>query len=382
MNVLNKYQLFFILAHFIYWFKYDKIRGMKIEEQIEKIEKEIRKTPYHKATEHHIGRLRAKLSKLRDQLYQESTRKAGGEGFAIKKQGDATVVLIGFPSVGKSTLLNKLTNAKSKIAPYPFTTLTVIPGMMRYQGGLIQILDVPGLIVGAASGKGKGKQVLSVCRGADLLVLVTEIGKEEQLEQIKKELSQAGVRLDQKPAEIKIKKMNKGGLKIKGLDKTSKLNEKLIKEIAKEFRLVNAEIIIENDPGQEELIDALAGNRVYLPSLSLVNKIDLQDDFKKNKKFFYISAEKEKGLDELRQKIWEKLGLIRIYLRKQGEIDRNEPLILKQGATTKEALRKIHQDLVEEVREVRLWGKSAQHPGQKISLSRNLRDEDILSFSK
>lgn len=356
---------------------------MNIEEHIDKIEKEIRETPYHKATEHHIGRLRARLSQLRDRLYQESVRKSGGgEGFAIKKQGDATVVLIGFPSVGKSTLLNKLTNAKSKIAPYPFTTLTVIPGMMKYKGAMIQILDVPGLIVGAASGKGKGKRVLSVCRGADLLILVTEIDREEQFGQIRDELYQAGVRLDREESEIKIKKAKKGGLKIKGLSKTSKLNQGIIEEIAKEFRLVNGEIIIEGDPNEEELIDALAGNRVYLSSLSVVNKIDLQTKLESRADYLYLGAEKGKGIDELKEKIWEKLSLMRVYLRKEGKVDEDEPLIVRQGATAKEALQKIHEDLAEEVREVKLWGRSAQHQGQKVSLSRSLRDEDILSFSK
>ncbi len=356
---------------------------MNIEEQIEKIEKEIRETPYHKATEHHIGRLRARLSKLKDQLYQESVRKAGGgEGFAIKKQGEATVVLIGFPSVGKSTLLNQLTNAKSKIAPYPFTTLTVIPGMMKYHGALIQILDVPGLIAGAAVGKGKGKQVLSVCRGADLVLLVTEAGEEEKLNQIKDELSQAGVRLDKEKSEIKIKKANKGGLKIKGLSKSSKLSQTTIEAIAKEFRLVNGEIIIEDDLELEDLIDAFAGNRIYLPSLKVVNKMDLQTKPKLRADYLYLSAEKGKGIEELKEKIWEKLDLIRIYLKKEGKVDKEEPLIMKQGATVRDALMKIHQDLIEEVKEVKLWGQSAQHQGQKVSLSQVLKDEDILSFSK
>jgi len=356
---------------------------MNIEEQITKIEKEIRETPYHKATEHHVGRLRARLSQLRDRLYQESTRKAGGgEGFAIKKQGDATVVLIGFPSVGKSTLLNKLTNAKSKIAPYPFTTLTVIPGMMKYKGAMIQVLDVPGLIAGAAAGKGKGKQVLSVCRGANLVLLVTEPGEEKNLNQIKDELSQAGVRLDKERSEIKIKKALKGGLKIKGLNKTSKLSQGIIEEIAKEFRLVNGEIIIEGDPKQEDLIDDLAGNRIYLPSLSVVNKIDLGQDKETVEDLILISAERGEGIEELKEEIWKKLNLMRIFLRKEGKVDEDEPLIMRQGSTVKEALIKIHQDLVEEVKEVKLWGQSAQHQGQKVSLNQSLRDEDILGFSK
>jgi small GTP-binding protein len=290
---------------------------MEIEEQIARIEEEIRETPHHKGTEHHIGRLRARLAQLRDQLYEQSG-KAGsqsGGGFAIRKQGDATVVLIGFPSVGKSTLLNKLTNAQSKIAPYPFTTLTVIPGMMKYKGALIQILDVPGLIAGAASGRGRGRQVLSVSRGADLLILMTEAGQEKQLDLLEKELYQAGVRLNQEQSKIKFKKTEKGGLKIKGLNQSSKINQETIKEVAKQYHLINAEIIISEEPSLDQLIDVIAGNRVFLPSLRLVNKIDKGGDRRSDDEVIFISAEKGEGLEILKEKIWEKLNLMRIYLR-------------------------------------------------------------------
>ncbi|MCK4811929.1 MAG: 50S ribosome-binding GTPase, partial [Methanosarcinales archaeon] len=94
---------------------------MATEDDIQRIEDEIRKTPYNKATSHHIGRLKAKLARYRDEIQKRISSKSGGEGYSIKKSGHATIVMVGFPSVGKSTLLNALTGANAAVAAYEFT---------------------------------------------------------------------------------------------------------------------------------------------------------------------------------------------------------------------------------------------------------------------
>ena len=82
----------------------------------------------------------------------------------MSKSGDARIALVGFPSVGKSTFLSKITKTKSEIAAYSFTTLTAIPGVLEYGGAEIQILDLPGIIEGASEGKGRGRQVISAAK--------------------------------------------------------------------------------------------------------------------------------------------------------------------------------------------------------------------------
>lgn len=163
---------------------------MGILEKIQEIEREISKTQKNKATEYHLGLLKAKLAKYRvricfefllvinltsfpflfqAELLEPSKKGEKGEGFDVLKSGDARVSLIGFPSVGKSTLLSTLTKTESEAAGYEFTTLTCIPGVIEYKGANIQLLDLPGIIEGAAQGKGRGRQVIAVARTADLV---------------------------------------------------------------------------------------------------------------------------------------------------------------------------------------------------------------------
>ena len=143
-------------------------------EKIKEIEAEMARTQKNKATNYHLGTLKAKLARLRNELFVEQSGSSGsgaGEGFDVARNGDARIALIGFPSVGKSTLLGALTATESEAAAYEFTTLTCIPGVMRYKGSKVQVLDLPGIIEGAAHGAGRGKEVIAVARNADAILV-------------------------------------------------------------------------------------------------------------------------------------------------------------------------------------------------------------------
>ncbi|MDI6654655.1 MAG: GTP-binding protein [Candidatus Hydrothermarchaeota archaeon] len=358
-----------------------------VEDRIKAIEEEIRKTPYNKATEHHIGKLKAKLARLLEET-QKRGRKGRIEGYAVRKTGDATAVLVGFPSVGKSTLLNRLTNAASPVAEYDFTTLNVIPGMMEYRGAKIQILDVPGLIRGASSGRGRGKEVLSVVRSADLILLLIDVFNLQQLEVLTRELYDAGIRLDERQPDVKIIKKAQGGVSISSTIELTKLNEATIKALLGEYKIHNADVVIRGDIALEQLLDMVAGNRLYLPSLIILNKIDLvneeylrevQNQLKKE--YLPVSADKGTNLERLRDIIFEKLDFIRTYLRPQGgTADLAEPMILRRGSTIGSACDKIHSDLKRNFRYAQVWGKSAKFNGQKVGLEHVLKDGDIITI--
>ncbi|MFO8110653.1 MAG: GTP-binding protein [Thermoplasmata archaeon] len=357
---------------------------MTIEEEIEAIEEEIRETPYNKATQQHIGRLKAKLAKLKEKQVKQGKGTHSSGGYAIKKEGDATIGLIGFPSVGKSTLLNAITNAKSEVGNYHFTTLDVIPGIMEYNEAIFQILDLPGLVQGAAAGKGRGKEVLSVARVMDLLVLMGDAHRPD-VKAISQELEQMGIRLNKEPPVIVIKKRDRGGIDVASTIDLD-ITHETVKSIMREYGYINATIVIRTDIGVEELIDHLSGNRVYIPAIAVINKTDAVEEehlkeIKEELKDWnpiFISAEEHIGLEDLKESMFHALDLIRVYLKPQGEKGDDEPLIIKQGSTVEEVCKKLHSDFVENFRYARIWGPTAKFPKQRVGLDHVLEEGDTL----
>ncbi len=355
--------------------------------EIKDLEDKIAKTKYNKSTQFAIGLMKAKLAKLKEKQESRGSGTKKMDGYDVRKTGDGTVILIGFPSVGKSTLLNDLTNAESKTAAYAFTTLTVVPGVMHYQDAKIQILDVPGIVRGAAAGTGRGREVLSVMRSADLAILVIDVNQPEHYDAIVKEVRDAHIRVNQERPDVKITKQSTGGIKVAATVPLTKIDHETVKAICKEFRLMNADIIIRTDIDADEFIDCLEGNKQYIPAITIVNKIDMATEkqiehvVRLVKADLAVSAKEKIYIEQLKGVIFEKLDLIRVYLKEPGkEADLKVPLIVSRKSTVASVCNKLHKDFVKKFKFCRVWGKSSKFPGQKLMLEHRLLDRDILEI--
>lgn len=357
---------------------------MGIEDRIQELEEKLRETPVNKSTETERGRLKARIAELKQEKQQKQKGTGDTSGYAVKKRGDATVALVGFPSVGKSTLLNEVTNADSETGEYEFTTLDVEPGMLKHNGANIQVLDVPGLIGGAADGRGDGTQVLSVVRNADLVLVLLD-PDEMRYEEITDELYKADIRVNRSKPDMKVEKKGRGGIQVSSTVDLD-MGEDTIKEVMQQRGYTNAKVVIREEMDIDRFIDGLMDNRKYVPMVSAVNKIDSVDERKREEYEeeydVVISAETGENLDELKQVLFEELGLIRIYMKKKGEEpDEDEPLILRKGDRVEDALDKLPGDMRDRFKSARVTGDSAKFPEQEVGEQHELMDEDILELN-
>ncbi len=362
-------------------------RKDSMHDKIKELEDLIGGSKYNKSTQKAIGMYKAQLAKLKEKRSSKSGGKKG-EGFSVRKTGSGTVVLLGFPSVGKSTLLNKLTNANSAVGAYAFTTLTVIPGTLEYKHAKIQVLDVPGIVHGAAAGTGRGKEVLAVIRSADLILILIDVFHPDHYEALLKEIYDSDVRINQRPPQVKITKTSKGGIDVGSTVPLTKIDKETIGDIMREFKVNNANVVIREDVDIDRFIDALEANKTYIPAILVLNKIDMvaPSEIEKIKialkPDISISAEQSLHMEELKDLIYDKMRLIRIYLKEvEKKADMDEPLILWTGATLRDLCRKLHKDFEAKFKYAKIWGKSARYDGQKIiKLDHIMVDQDIIEI--
>jgi len=363
-----------------------------VMQKIKDIEDEMARTQKNKATAHHLGLLKAKLAKLRREILAPPSSKGGGagEGFDVTKSGDSRVGLVGFPSVGKSTLLNKLTGTFSEVASYEFTTLTCVPGVIKYRGSKIQLLDLPGIIEGAKDGKGRGRQVISTARTCNCILIVLDAIKPITHKRlIEKELEGFGIRLNKEPPNMGFRRKDKGGINFTSTVANTHLDLETVKAICGEYKIHNADISLRFDATADDLIDVIEGNRIYMPCIYVVNKIDqitLEELHVLDRLPHYcpVSAHLEWNLDGLLEKIWEYLNLIRVYTKPKGNSpDYEDPVILSANkCTVEDFCERIHKDMVKQFKFALVWGSSAKHKPQRVGKEHQLEDEDVVQIIK
>lgn len=371
---------------------------MSALQKIADIEAEMARTQKNKATNGHLGLLKAKLAKLRATIISEGSKGSGGggggtnAGFEVSKTGDARVGFVGFPSVGKSTLLNKMTGQESEVAAYEFTTLTCVPGIFYHKGAKIQLLDLPGIIEGAKDGKGRGKQVISTAMSCSLILVILDVMKPIiQKRKIEYELEGFGIRLNKQPPNIDVKKKEKGGIALSVAPgyALQDCDEDIVASVLKEYRIMNAQVRICCNATVDEIIDVIEGNRKYCPCLYVMNKIDQitieeLDIISEVPHYVPICAHHLWNLDGLADMIWRYMALYRIYTKPKGQIpDYTSPVIVPANKNTiEEFCLRIHKTLLAQFRVAIVWGNSVKHNPQRCGKDHHLMDEDVVQIIK
>ena len=177
---------------------------------------------------------------------------------------------------------------------------------------------MPGIIEGAKDGKGKGKQVIAVARSCTLLLMVLDVMKPmEHKRKIVHELEGFGIRLNKEKPDIRIKRLEKGGIQLRTTVPQSEMDVDYLRLLLGEYRINNAEVFLNCDATAEQIVDTVLGNRTYIPCIYVMNKIDAitvneLDLIYKLPHCIPVSAEQKWNFDDLLEMMWEYMDLIRV----------------------------------------------------------------------
>ena len=363
-----------------------------IAEKIRALENMYATVPKHKGTEKLRLQIKRRLAELRKELErQQAQRKGGGYSFSVKKEGAAQIVLAGLPNVGKSSLLRQLTGVDTDVADYPFTTVEPIPGMMTHKDVQIQMVEVPGLVEGAALGKGMGTQLLAVIRNADAIAIVVDLSQDpiRQMEIILKEFERAGIKVNKRRPRVEIKRTPAGGIVINGQENI-KGDISEVMRMLREERIHSAEITVKEPVTLEEFSDALDDSLVWRRAIIIANKGDApgsKENYEKlvqvygdRFKIVPVSAKRGINIDAVKDAIYELADIIRVFTKSPGEEPAYPPIALKKGATVLDVAKRIHKDFAKNFKYARVWGKSVKFPGQRVGADHVLEDGDIVEI--
>ncbi len=369
-------------------------RARSPEERLKITEEMLAVVPKHKGTENLRALLKRRLAKLREEVEKRRKQKSGGgPDYNVKKEGAAQVAIVGPPNCGKSTLLSRLTNADPEVAPYPYTTKEPVPGMMEYKDVQIQLVEIPPVYEGFV--RGDGSRFVGVIRNADALALVVDLSEDpvDQLETLLKELESAAIRINQEPPAVKIEERVTGGIEIRGEDRLD-CDPEDVKALLRDAGIHSAVVVVEEEGlTLEDVADALDERLEYKPAMVVANKGDAPgskeayekllgyvEDLEFELPVVPVSAEKGVNLDEFKEKLYDTLGIIRVYTKKPGGEPQKPPIVLPRGATVEDVAREVHTDLAENLKYARVWGKSVERDGMMVGRDHVLEDGDVVEL--
>lgn len=293
--------------------------------------------PKHKGTDKLQAELKAKISKLRQQL--ETPQKKHGARTVethdhIDKEGAGQVIMIGPPNSGKSSILATLTHAHPLIGDYPFSTREPLTGMMSFETIQIQLIDTPSISADFYEG-----YVTNLIRAADLVLFVADISSPataEEVRAVREQLAAHRIHLAARSAPA-----------------------------PDDSRIVQKATLVVGHKAFEDNSDrGLEILKTIFPEHPILATSILDDD----------------SMECLRRGIFQALGIIRVYTKRVGhEADFNDPIILPTGGTVEEAAMTLHKDFAHKLQFARVWGKG-KFEGQRVSKSYQLSDEDIIEF--
>jgi ribosome-interacting GTPase 1 len=366
--------------------EYRQAKGPK--ERLRALEKMLALIPKHKGTEKMQMQIKRRISKTKEEMEARSKKTGHGPVFNVKKEGAAQVALVGLPNSGKSSVLTQLSNADVQVGTYPFTTRIPTPGMLEHKDVQIQLVEIPALIQDVSMGKGFGLQILSAIRAADAVAIVIDLSRDsvEQMNIILAELEKGGIRLNEDPPDIEVIKKSEGGIEIRGRQ-FFQGDEQVIKEFLLREKVHNAIVVFRGDTTVDQFQESLDESTAYRPALILATKGDLKnskEQYARLKEQFGtyeivpISAEKGINLEPVKEAIFRRLNIIRVYTKTPGEKVAYPPITMKPQSTVHEAAGRIHKQFQRKFRYARIWGPSAKYEGQKVGSDHILQDGDIV----
>jgi len=295
-------------------------RAITPEEKLAALEEMLRTIPKHKGTDKMQADIKRRIARMREA--GEAARKKGkADPYRVEREGAGQVFMVGPPNSGKSALVGGLTNAKVVVAPYPFATTQPVPGMMKYDDILIQLVDTPPISVDNCP-----PALVASVRSGDAVIMVVDASIDSCLDDVQdlSDLLQERKVINQgKPHIVALTKIDLPGA------------------------ADNAEIVLEAYP-------------------------DIR--------FVKVSAESGKGVEELPRIIFDMLDIIRLYSKPPGrDVDRAAPFVLRRGGTVADLAGAIHRDLPRTMKSARVWG-SARFDGQPVPREYVLSDGDIVEF--